>query len=201
MSTERGRRAGGPGRRACFLDRDGTLVRELDWIVSPDQLELLPGAARAVARLNEAGWTVVLATNQSAVGRGLVDEAGLERIHARLAQLLAREGARLDAIEWCPHHPTEAVGAYRRACGCRKPAPGLLLRAAERLGLDLAASAVIGDAGRDLEAAHRAGVGRAILVQSGKGERELARLAAEGAAPPEVARDLAEAVGMLLDGA
>ena len=162
------------GRPAVFLDRDGTLTLESDWVRSPDDLVLLPGAARAVRRVNEAGLAAVLVTNQSAVARGLIDERALSAIHARLAAQLAADGARLDGVYWCPHHPTEGVGELRVACGCRKPAPGLLLRAAAELGLDLARSWIVGDAARDLEAGERAGV-RGVLVATGKGTLESGR--------------------------
>ena len=187
-----------PERRAgVFLDRDGTLLRESGWVLEPAHVELVPGAAGALRRLNEAGYVTVLVTNQSAVGRGLIDEAQLERIHAHLAQLLAREGAHLDRIESCFDHPTEGVGEYRRETNRRKPGPGMLLDAADALGLDLAASWVVGDAQRDLEAGARAGV-RGILVATGKGEREHARMQELGTAPAHYAADLAAAVDWLL---
>lgn len=162
------------GRRAVFLDRDGTLTLETDWVRSPSELVLLPGAARAVRRLNDAGLAAVLVTNQSAVARGLLDERGLAAIHARLADELSAAGARLDGVYWCPHHPTEGVGAYRVECDCRKPRPGLLRRAAGELGIDLARSWIVGDAARDLEAGARAGV-RGVLVATGKGRTESGR--------------------------
>ena len=160
-------------RRAVFLDRDGTLTRESDWVLRPDDLELLPGAARAVRRLNEAGVLAVLVTNQSAVARGLLDEPGLAAVHARLDRELERAGARLDGRYHCPHHAQEGVGALRVECECRKPAPGLLLRAARELAIDLARSWIVGDAARDLEAGLRAGVA-GVLVATGKGARERA---------------------------
>jgi D-glycero-D-manno-heptose 1,7-bisphosphate phosphatase len=186
-------------RRAVFLDRDGTLIRERDgaWILTPDDVELLPGAADAVRRLNDAGLCVVLVTNQSAVGRGLLDEAGLARVHARLAELLARAGARLDRIEHCPDHPTEGVGRYRRDTDRRKPGPGMLRDAAAALGLDLAASWTVGDAERDLAAGAALGV-PGILVLTGKGAGERERMRAAGRAPRHVAPDLAAAVRWLL---
>jgi D-glycero-D-manno-heptose 1,7-bisphosphate phosphatase len=188
-----------PSRAAVFLDRDGTLIREREggWILAPGDVELLPGAAAAVRRLNDAGLAVVLVTNQSAVGRGLLDEPGLARVHARLAQELARAGARLDRIETCFDHPSAGVGRHRRESDRRKPAPGMLRDAARALDLDLAASWTIGDAERDLAAGAALGV-PGVLVLSGKGARELARLAAAGRAPEHVAPDLAAAVELVL---
>jgi D-glycero-D-manno-heptose 1,7-bisphosphate phosphatase len=181
-------------RPALFLDRDGVLTREDDWVLAPHQVELLPGAAEGLRRLNLAGVPAVVVTNQSALARGWIDERGLAAIHARLAELLAEQGARVDAIYHCPHHPTAGAGDLTRACDCRKPEPGLLVRAARELGLDLSASWMVGDAGRDLEAAWRAGA-RAALVRSGKGAAELGRLAR---APDLVCDTLDEAVRAIL---
>jgi D-glycero-D-manno-heptose 1,7-bisphosphate phosphatase len=184
-------------RTAVFLDRDGTLVREVPGALSdPRQIELIPGAAEAVARLNRSGIPVALVTNQSAIARGWMDHERLERVHAALAQALAAHGARLDAIAICPHHPDEGLPPYRRACGCRKPEPGLVLEAAEALGADLARSWVVGDAERDLEAGRRAGA-RALLVLTGKGRDEAERLRRSGA-EPTCAADLGAAVEAIL---
>lgn len=175
---------GGATRPAVFLDRDGVLTREDEWVLRPDQVELLPGAASGVRALNLAGVPAIVVTNQSAVARGWIDDEGLAAIHARLGELLAAEGARVDAIYACPHHPTEGVGALRRACACRKPEPGLLLRAAQERALDLAASWMVGDAARDVEAGRAAGA-HAALVLSGKGRAERDRIVPE----PEIVTD------------
>jgi len=180
----------GPARAAVFLDRDGVLTREDQWVLRPEQVELLPGAAAGVRRLNEAGIPVVVVTNQSARARGWISELDLAQIHARMAELLAAQGAHFDAIYVCPHHPTEGSGELRRVCDCRKPAPGLLLRAAQEMGLDLAASWMVGDAARDVEAARAAGV-HAALVLTGKGAAERAGIEP---VPAVVARHLDEAV-------
>lgn len=184
-------------RPAVFLDRDGTLDTELEFLVDPAEVHLIPGAARAVRAFNECGFAVVVVTNQSAIARGLLTPDGLARVHARLEELLAREGAHLDLVLACPHHPSEGRPPWRRPCACRKPAPGMLFTAAARLGLDLAASWTIGDAARDLEAGRRAGT-RSLLVLTGKGRAELARLEAQGRPPQWVARDLAHAAETLL---
>lgn len=182
---------------AVFLDRDGTLTRESDWVTKPEDLELLPGAARAVGRLNAARLPVVLVTNQSAVARGMIDEAALSRIHQHLRALLARAGARIDALYYCPHHLTEGRGPYATECECRKPRAGLLVRAARELELELATSWIVGDAERDLLAGESLGV-RAILVATGKGAREQARLAEAGRAPRVFVADLDAAVDAIL---
>jgi histidinol-phosphate phosphatase family protein len=147
---------------AAFLDRDGTINRHVGYISHPDALELLPGAGRAVRALNEAGVLALVITNQPVVAHGLCDEAMLQRIHQRLEELLDREGARLDAIYCCPHHPQPIAGAghapYGIACACRKPETGLIERAARECDVDLCRSAMFGDSWRDAEAARRAGV-------------------------------------------
>lgn len=147
-----------PSGRAVFLDRDGTLILDRDYLADPDGVALVPGAADAVRRLNRAGLPVVVVTNQSGIGRGYYDEAAYEAVQARLATLLAEAGAHLDAVYHCPHPPDRMP-----PCDCRKPAVGLFLRAAREHGMDLARSFFIGDRVRDVAAALRFG-GTGILV-------------------------------------
>ncbi|MBI4878933.1 MAG: HAD-IIIA family hydrolase [Planctomycetes bacterium] len=160
-------------RRAAFLDRDGTLICERRGLVrAPGDVRLLPGSGAALRRLNAAGFAVVILTNQSAVARGIIDETALRAIHDELRRRLLRHGARVDAIYYCPHHPTAGGGRYRKRCRCRKPARGLLARAVRDLGLALRGSIVAGDDLRDLELA-RGSAARPVLVRTGKGrERE-----------------------------
>ena len=186
------------GRPAVFLDRDGTLTAEADWVTTSGDLVLLPCAAPAIALLARAGYAVVLATNQSAVARGLITERELAEIHAHMARELARDGAHLDGVYTCPHHPTEGAPPYRRECECRKPKPGMLLAAARDLRLDLARSWVIGDAERDLAAGAAAGV-RGILVATGKGQAEFERMRREGRAPERFARDVLAAAEIIVE--
>lgn len=182
------------GKAGVFLDRDGTLVDEPGFLVDPDRTRLLPGAAAAVAALNRADLTVVLVTNQSAIARGLLDEPVLAAVHARMNELLAVEGARIDLILHCPHHPD-----FGPACDCRKPGAGMLTEAASRLGLDLSACWMVGDAARDLEAGRRAGLRDLVLVATGKGTDEHARLTAEGVNDYAFADDLQAAVAGILE--
>jgi len=182
-------------RPAVFLDRDGVLTREDPWVLKPDDVVLLPGAAEGVRLLNEAGIPVLVVTNQSAVARGWIDEVLLGAIHDRLREQLAVSGAHVDAIRHCPHHPTEGVGALRIECACRKPAPGMLQDLAREHRIDLARSWLVGDAARDVEAARAVGV-RAALVRTGKGAAELARIVP---APEIVADRLDEAVSLVLE--
>jgi D-glycero-D-manno-heptose 1,7-bisphosphate phosphatase len=176
-------------REAVFLDRDGTLIEEVNYLSAPEQVRLIPGAADAVRRINEAGVLVVVVTNQAGVARGYFPESRVADVHAHLSALLAERGAKIDAYYHCPHHPTEGVGAYRVACECRKPRPGLLLTAARELGIDLSRSWMIGDKLCDAKAGEAAGC-RALLVRTGHG-RDL---------PNDVnaMADVSEAVTMLL---
>lgn len=162
------------GARAVFLDRDGTLVDEFGFLRRASDVRLVPGAAEGLRLFNQAGWRAVVVTNQSGIARGLFDQHELEEVHARMRALLAREGALLDAILHCPHHPAEGVPPLRCVCACRKPAPGLLLEAARRFSLELGASWIVGDSLRDLEAGERAGLAGGVLVLTGKGQSELA---------------------------
>lgn len=146
--------------RAVFLDRDGVLNRDgPGYVTAPEGLELLPGAARAVRELQDLGLRTVVVTNQSGIGRGLMTEADLVRVHEKLISELEREGAGLDGIYWCPHRPDEN-------CSCRKPRPGLLLMARQDLGLDLARSYMVGDKPTDIECGASQGC-RTVLVLSG----------------------------------
>ena len=185
----------GPAR-AVFLDRDGTLLDELGFLVRPEDVRLLPRAAEGVRVLNAAGWRTVVVTNQSGVARGLLDEEKLAAVHARLASVLAEQGAHLDAILYCPHHPEEGTGPLRCACTCRKPAPGLLLEAARRFSLDLGASWIVGDSLRDLESGRRAGLAGGWLVLTGKGAEEQALL--PRGADVRVAPDLLAAARLIV---
>jgi D-glycero-D-manno-heptose 1,7-bisphosphate phosphatase len=149
--------------KLLILDRDGTLNRSRDdYVASPDEWEALPGALEAVARLNQGGWRVVLATNQSGVGRGTFDMASLNAIHAKMHRQLAAVGARIDAVFFCPHAPEDA-------CNCRKPAQGLFKQIGERWGVDLADVPTAGNALRHVQAAAQAGC-PAHLLLTGKSE-------------------------------
>lgn len=187
-------------RPAAFLDRDGVIIEDPGHLHDVGQVALIPGAAAAIRRVNDSGYASVVITNQSVVARGLCDEAQLRAIHDEMIRRLDLEGARLDAIYYCPHHPEIGEAPYRQDCDCRKPKPGLLLRAAVELDLDLAASAMIGDGLRDLEAGRRAGCGHTALVLTGWGQGEQARITQGADRPDFIAADLGAAVANLLDG-
>jgi D-glycero-D-manno-heptose 1,7-bisphosphate phosphatase len=176
------------GRRAVFLDRDGTLIADRHYLSDPDGVELLAGAGAAVRRLNDVGYAAVLVTNQSGIGRGWYGEAEYRAVHGRLVELLAAEGARLDGAYFCPLAPDADDPG-----GMRKPGVGMFRDAARELGLDPAASWFVGDRLRDVLPARELG-GRAVLVQGPQSEDPAQ------AAWPEllVAGSLAEAVERIL---
>ena len=148
--------------KLVIIDRDGTINSEsADFIKSPDEWMPLPGALEAIARLNHAGWHVVVASNQSGLGRGLFDVASLNAVHAKMYKMLAAVGGRIDAVFYCPHTPDDN-------CHCRKPEPGLFEQIGERYGIDLKGVAVVGDALRDVVAGARAGC-EPHLVLTGNG--------------------------------
>lgn len=186
-------------RWAVFLDRDGTIVDEVGLIDDAERLSLLPGAAEALKRLKRADAFLVVITNQPVVARGMVDERGLGRIHERLKAMLALEGAAVDDILYCPHHPElrrpeTDVREYVRDCDCRKPKPGMILEAARRHGIDLGRSFVVGDSTRDVGAARAAGC-RAVLVETGFAGRDGR---CPDAAPDAKVKDLAAAADWIL---
>ena len=150
--------SGGVGSQpAVFLDRDGTLICEVGHLYRRDQIEILPRVAEAIRLLRAGGFCLVVVTNQSAVARGLLTEEELGRIHDEMTARLEKEGAYLDGIYYCPHHPTEGNGVYRCACDCRKPSTGMIVKAAADLAVDLSRSYVVGDQDIDMELAERVG--------------------------------------------
>ena len=173
-----------------MLDRDGTLITETGYLLEGQAFELCPGAAQAVARINALGIPVAVATNQSAIGRGWLSEAGLQRIHAELGRRLAEQGARIDLWLTCAEHPSEGLGVYRRESVRRKPGPGMLLEAAAHFGVEPALCLCAGDAWRDLQAARAAGM-PAWMVATGKGPQEWQRALEGLGRAPDLLPDLA----------
>jgi len=168
---------------AVFLDRDGTINEEVGYLDRLEKLRLVPGAAEAIRLINRSGMKAVVVTNQSGVARGFFTEAFVDEVHSHLREMLQEEGASLDGFYFCPHHPTEGRGRYLRSCNCRKPSPGLLLRAIEELSLEPERSYMVGDTLKDIEAASRIGA-RGILVRTGYGAEAAAVLdTAEGPEP------------------
>jgi D-glycero-D-manno-heptose 1,7-bisphosphate phosphatase len=159
-------------QRYVLLDRDGTLIVERHYLADPAQVELLPGAARALVQLRALGWGLAVITNQSGIGRGYYGWEQLHAVHARLAELLAHEGASLDGIYICPHRPDED-------CACRKPRPGLIWSAAAELHFDPRAAVVVGDKLCDLDAGRAVGA-TTCLVRTGYGRSCEANARADG---------------------
>jgi D-glycero-D-manno-heptose 1,7-bisphosphate phosphatase len=177
------------GRRAAFLDRDGTLIDEREFLADPDDVAIVPGAPAALRSIRDAGFALVVITNQSGIARGLYSEREFAAVQRRLESMLAAEGVTLDGVFHCPHHPD-----FSGPCDCRKPATGMFRLAADRLGLDLAASIYVGDRVRDVLPALELG-GRGFLVTTGYGSAE-ATAAPAGVRVVAGLADVALAVGV-----
>ncbi len=175
------------GRRAVFLDRDGTIIYDADYLTSPDEIRLMPGAPEALRRLRDAGFLLLVVTNQSAIARGWLTEARLKEIHGELNSRLRPLGAEIDAFYHCPHFPEGSVMGYAVECECRKPKPGMLHRAAKEWDADLGRSYMVGDSERDVEAGRMAGC-FSILVGSPVPTRADARTADLSAAADVILR-------------
>lgn len=157
-------------RQAAFLDRDGVINLDRAYVSRWEDFEFVPGAVDAMRRLKQAGYALVVVTNQSGIARGYYSEAQYQALTAAMQQALLDAGAAVDAVYHCPHHPKGKVAELAIDCDCRKPAPGMILRAAKELNLSLADSILVGDKPSDIEAARAAGVGRAYIVQSDNAE-------------------------------
>ncbi len=174
-ASETGSRNGGAnsrrGRAAIFLDRDGTITEEVGYVNHVSRARLYPWASEAIQILNSTGLPVIVVTNQSGVGRGYFTEQLVAQVHQKIQDELAAHGAKLDAYYYCPHHPSAALKAYRQDCRCRKPSTGMADEAAERFGIDLGASYVVGDTYRDMQMGFNIGA-RTILLMTGYGRGE-----------------------------
>jgi D-glycero-D-manno-heptose 1,7-bisphosphate phosphatase len=176
---------------AVFLDRDGTIIEDPGYLNHPDQVKLLAGAGEAIKELQQLGFKTVVVSNQSGVARGILTEETLDQIHDRLRSLLSSVGASLDGIYYCPFHPEGVIPKYRRNSDWRKPKPGMLLAAAQEMGLDLASSWMIGNHPSDIDAGRNAGC-RTILISSTR-----AGPAHGEGRPDHVAVNIREAVNMI----
>ncbi|MFB2879372.1 D-glycero-alpha-D-manno-heptose-1,7-bisphosphate 7-phosphatase [Floridanema aerugineum] len=152
--------------KAVFLDKDGTLIPNVPYNVNPDLIELSSGAVEGLRSLQAAGYKLIVISNQSGVALGYFDEIMLFPVQLKLTQLLAEIGVKITAFYYCPHHPEGKIPEYKISCSCRKPEPGLILRAARENHIDLANSWFIGDILNDVEAGHRAGC-KSILINNG----------------------------------
>lgn len=176
--------------KAVFLDRDGTINREVDVLRRLSQLKIFPKVAEAIQKLNKAGFLVVVITNQAVVARGWLTEKEIDKIHAVLIKRLAKNGAKIDAVYYCPHHPNANLKKYRLLCSCRKPKPGMILKAIKKYHIDRKKSFMIGDTTRDILAGKRAGL-KTIIVRTGYGGKDGYH---KNVKPDFVAKDLFGAV-------
>lgn len=176
-------------KRAVFLDRDGTIIEERNYLHREQDVTLVKGAATALKKLRRAGFMIFIVTNQAGIGRGYYTEGDMQRVHRFLLGLLSKDDALVDGIYFCPHHPEDR-------CNCRKPSPKFLFDAAAQFHIRLADSFMVGDRISDLEAGRRAGA-RSVLVQTGYGENEIRQ---SGASLPadHIAKDLPAAVNWVL---
>lgn len=187
--------------RAVFLDRDGVLVEDIDLLTRASDLRVLRGVPPALGRLRQAGFRLIVVSNQTVVARGLATEAEVREVNAALDQLLRNAGAPpLDGIYFCPHHPRATLPAYRMTCDCRKPRPGLILQAAREHGIDPASSFLVGDRLTDIAAGAHAGC-RTVLVETGRHTQppiETAEPLEPGLRPDFVCPDLGAAADWIL---
>ena len=184
-------------RRAVFLDRDGTINKDVGYPNSYSAIEIFPYSFEAVRKLNKSGLLVVIITNQSGIGRGLIIEENLEAIHRQMKDAFSRHGALFDGIYYCPHYPFSPSPEYRENCQCRKPLPGMALKAAQDLRIDLKNSYMVGDKVEDVLFGVNIGA-RPILCLTGFGRESLPKLKEKGVKPAFVAKTLLEAVNWIL---
>jgi D-glycero-D-manno-heptose 1,7-bisphosphate phosphatase len=185
-------------KNAVFLDRDGTINVDVGYPSDYAQIEIYPQSYEAVRRLNCAGLPVIVLTNQSGVGRGLLTEKNLRLIHEKIKASFQQENARLDAFYYCPHYELSNIPRYQLDCNCRKPNPGLALRAAADFGLDLSRSYMVGDKVEDIILALNIKA-CPVLVLTGNGRESLAKLRALGIEPAHIAEDVLGAAVWILD--
>ncbi len=184
------------------MDRDGTLIEEMTYLNHFDQVKIYPEALRAVSQINQSGSLAVVVTNQSAVARGLLSEKDLEKIHSLINLEFQKHGAHIDAFYYCPHHPEAGNGPYTQICDCRKPKPGMLLRAAHELDIKLKKSYMLGDKLDDVETGHRAGC-QSILVKTGYGNKAASLYNKESSdplcQPAYISKNILEGVKCILE--
>ena len=178
--------------KAAFIDRDGVINEERNYVYRISDFVLLSDVIEGLSLLRDAGYLLILVTNQAGIARGYYQQAEMDRLHDHLRELLAKQGVSLDAIYFCPHHPQGNIEALAIECDCRKPSPGMLLQAAKDFNLNLSTCVLIGDKFSDVQAGKRAGVGRTVIVESGHKVEQAARLESD-----LVAKDLFAAARML----
>ena len=170
-------------RKAVFLDRDGVINKEVDYLFRPEDVVLIPGLAEALRKIHESGYLAIVVSNQSGIARGMYGMKDVKAVENRICELLRQQGAEIpDAFYYCPHHKKGIVPEFSIDCECRKPKPGMFLQAAAEWRIDLPQSYMIGDRMTDLEAARAAGCADAVLVLTGYGEHEADQARTEGLA-------------------
>lgn len=176
-------------RKAVFIDRDGTLIDERHFIGNPDDVRFIAGSEQALRTLHNLGYALVVVSNQSGVARGLLSISDVEAVNQRIMEILSSQGIEIDGIYYCPHYAGGSVAEYSIECDCRKPSPGMLLKAATELGLEIESSFVIGDKVSDVELGFNSG-STAILVLSGYGKKSVEKLKRK---PAYIAENLLDA--------
>jgi len=184
-------------KRAVFLDRDGTINRDVGYPDSYSLIDIFPYSYEAVRKINQAGLLAVITTNQSGVGRGLIKEDNLQDIHRQMKAVFDRQGARLDGIYYCPHYLFSKLPEYKKDCSCRKPFPGMALQAAAELNIDLPNSYMVGDKVEDILFGLNIQA-RPILVLTGYGRQSITKLKQQGINPAHIASNLLEAVEWII---
>lgn len=185
---------------AVFLDRDGVIIKDADNLTSPEEIEIIPTAPKAINLLNQKNIPVIVITNQPIIARGKITEQDLEEIHKVLREKLG--DAKLDAIYYCPHHPNADVEKYRVVCKCRKPEPGMLLQGAKEFNVDIKDCYMIGDRNSDILAGKKAGCKATILVKTGENtpitSGTVSKAEIDSAKPDHTCKDILEAVELIL---
>ena len=180
--------------KAVFLDKDGTIIEDVGYIQSPSQIKFIDGSIEAIKKLNQAGYKVVIISNQSGIARGMVTENAIHHVDKTLHKHILNGGAHLDGIYFCPHHPEHGLHPYKKSCECRKPHPGLIKKAEHDLKIDLSMSFMIGDKATDIEAGQKAGV-KTVLVLTGRGPEEKSKIKEK---PDHIANKLSDAIDWIL---
>jgi len=187
---------------AVFLDRDGTINEEVGYLSRLEQIKLFPATFEAIRMINESGMKAVVVTNQSGVARGFFDEDFIDTVHNRINEMLREKDAFIDRFYYCPHHPTEGNDHYLQSCNCRKPKPGMLIKASEELDIDLSRSYMVGDAAKDIELAESVGA-KGILVKTGYGKKVISSdlpvpARQTGIKPSYIAEDILDAINWIM---
>jgi D,D-heptose 1,7-bisphosphate phosphatase len=182
---------------AVFMDRDGTVNKEVGYLDNLTKLKLFPQTFAAIGKINKSGMKAVVVTNQSGVARGYFSEEFVSEVHSRIQEMLAEKGAYIDAFYYCPHHPTEGCESYTKPCRCRKPEAELFLQAVQDFNIDLQLSYMIGDTLKDIEAALKIGA-KGVLVRTGYGREVERDLPASEVRPEYIADDILDAVHWIM---